>query len=37
MMDSDYADSMECIEAICDLCGEPASECECGSMDPNCY
>ncbi len=28
----DYHDSMECLEAICDCCGETASECECGSM-----
>lgn len=27
----DYAESMECEEAICEFCGEYASECKCGN------
>lgn len=29
----DYHDSMDCEEAICDCCGEYASECQCGEGD----
>ena len=32
-MEGDYEDSMECTEAICDLCQETASKCRCGEND----
>lgn len=31
-MDTEYEDSFECEEAICDGCQLPASECRCGEM-----